>query len=168
VVVVFQGDGIKREALATRARRLGLENVRFLPYVPTERLGQAFGAADVQVVSLRRGLAGFIVPSKLYGILASGRPYVAAVEEECEVAALTARYESGLVVPPGEPEALVKAIRRFYEDPALRERLGANALRASAFHDRPVAVAPYDRLLTALARGGTGSERLLHCTRRRP
>jgi colanic acid biosynthesis glycosyl transferase WcaI len=168
VVVLFQGNGIKREPLASRARRLGLENVRFVSYVPAERLGQAFGAADVQVVSLRRGLAGFIVPSKLYGILASGRPYVAAVEDECEVAALTARYESGLVVPPGEPEMLAKAIRRLYEDPTLRERLGANALRASAFYDRPVAVAAYDRLLTAPARGGTGSERLWHCTRRRP
>ena len=96
-----------------------------------------FGAADVQVVSLRRDLAGFIVPSKLYGILASGRPYVAAVEEESEVARLTARYDAGLIVPPGEPEALAKAIRRLHEDGMLRERLGANGLRASALHVPP-------------------------------
>ena len=66
-------------------RALGLTNVRFLPFPPKERLGESFAAADVFIVSLQRGLAGYIVPSKLYGILAAGRPYVAAVEERCEV-----------------------------------------------------------------------------------
>lgn len=151
VLLAFQGDGVKREPLEARARALGLDNVRFLPYAPKERLRYVFGAADVQVVGLRRGLAGFIVPSKLYGVLASGRPYVAAVEEESEVAVLTARYDSGLVVPPEDPEGLAKGIRRLYEDAGLRERLGANALRAAELHDRPAAVAAYDRLLRATA-----------------
>ena len=154
VLFAFQGDGVKRDALAARARALGLDNVRFLPYAPRHHLRYAFGAADVQVVSLRRGLAGFIVPSKLYGILAAGKPYVAAVEEDSEVADLTARHDSGLVVPPESPEALAKAIVRLYEDPALRTRLGANGLAASALYDRPVAVAAYHRLLTAAVGGG--------------
>ena len=101
LVLVFQGDGVKRDALEGQARALGLANVRFLPYASRQDLRYAFGAADVQVVSLRRGLAGFIVPSKLYGILASRRPYVAAVESEGETARLTERYGSGLVVPAG-------------------------------------------------------------------
>jgi len=147
LLLVFQGDGAKREALAGRARRLGLENVRFLPYARKDDLRYAFGAADVQVVSLQRGLAGFIVPSKLYGILASGRPYVAAVDDDSEVAALTRAYGSGIVVEPGSPEALAGAIRRLYEDPVLRARLGANALGASGRYDRPVAAAAYDALL---------------------
>ncbi len=148
LVLMFQGDGVKREALARQARTLGLDNVGFLPYVRKESLRYAFGAADMQIVSLRRGLAGFIVPSKLYGIFASGRPYVAAVEEESEVALLTARYDAGLVVPPSEPEALAEGIRRLYEDAPLRERLGTNSYAASALHDRPVAVAAYHGLLT--------------------
>jgi glycosyltransferase involved in cell wall biosynthesis len=154
VLFVFQGDGVKRDALAARARALGRDNVRFLPYAPRHHLRYVFGAADMQVVSLRRGLAGFIVPSKLYGILAAGRPYVAAVEEDSEVADLTVRHDSGLVVPPESPEALAKAIVRLYEDAALRAHLGANGLAASALHDRPVAVAAYHRLLTAVAGGG--------------
>jgi colanic acid biosynthesis glycosyl transferase WcaI len=153
VLFAFQGDGVKREGLAARAQALRLHNVRFLPYAPREDLRYVFGAADVQMVSLRRGLAGFIVPSKLYGILASGRPYVAAVEEDSEVADLTGRYDSGLVVPPEAPEALAKGIVKLYEDSALRERLGANGLAASALHDRPVAVAAYHRLLAAAAGG---------------
>jgi colanic acid biosynthesis glycosyl transferase WcaI len=149
LVVVLQGDGVKREALETRARTLGLGNVRFLPPAPKDRLRYVFAAADVQLVTLRQGLAGFIVPSKLYGVLASGRPYVAAVEEEGEVAVLTERYGAGLVVPPDEPEALAKAIRRLHEDPRLRTHLGARGLEASARHDRPLAVAAYDRVLRA-------------------
>ena len=143
LTVVLQGDGVKRPALVAEADRRGLRNVRFLPYVAKERLADAFGAADLQVVSLRRGLAGIIVPSKLYGILASGRPYVAAVEEASEAALLTERYGSGLVVPPGDPEALAKTIRRLYEDPRLRAELGAHGLEASARHDRALAARAY-------------------------
>jgi glycosyltransferase involved in cell wall biosynthesis len=152
LVVVFQGDGVKREALAAQARALGLDNVRFLPYAARESLREAFAAADLQVVSLKRGLAGFIVPSKLYGILASGRPYVAAVDPESEVALLTERHGGGLLVPPEDPEALARGIRRLYDDPALRERLGARAHAASALYDRAVAVSAYHRLLTRVVR----------------
>jgi lipopolysaccharide/colanic/teichoic acid biosynthesis glycosyltransferase/glycosyltransferase involved in cell wall biosynthesis len=160
LVVVFQGDGVMRETLATRARALRLDNVRFLPYVSKESLRYAFGAADVQIVSLRRGLSGFIVPSKVYGILASRRPYVAAVEAETEVALLTERYDAGLIVPPEDPDALAKAIQRLYEDPTLRERLGTNGYTASALHDRMVAVAKYHRLLIAIVRGRESVSRL--------
>jgi colanic acid biosynthesis glycosyl transferase WcaI len=153
LLVVFQGDGIKREALATQVRMLGLDNVRFLPYAAKESLRHAFGIADLQVVSLKRGLAGFIVPSKLYGILASRRPYVAAVEAESEVALLTERHGGGLVVPPEDPEALARGIRRLYDDPALRERLAQRAYAASALYDRSVAAAAYHHLLTRVVRG---------------
>ncbi len=155
LLVVFEGDGVKRDALQNRAREARLGNVRFLPYAPKDQLRHVFGAADVQVVSLRRDLAGLIVPSKLYGILASGRPYVSAVEDDSEVAHLTERYGSGLVVPPEDPDALAKGIRRLHEDPALCERLGRNGFRASELHDRPVAVAAYHRLLTGVLEGGT-------------
>jgi glycosyltransferase involved in cell wall biosynthesis len=154
LVFVFQGEGVKRDALGRKVTEMGLRNVRFLPYAPKEQLGDAFGVADVQIVSLRRGLAGFIVPSKLYGILASGRPYVAAVESDSEVATLTARYDSGLIVPPQDPPSLAEAIRRLYADPILRARLGQNGRNASLFHDRPVAVEAYAKLLFDVASNG--------------
>jgi len=74
VVVALVGDGTRREALQASARARGLDNVRFLPYQPKERLSLSFASADVFVVALERGLAGYIVPSKLYGVLAAGRP----------------------------------------------------------------------------------------------
>lgn len=143
LAVVFQGEGVKKADLIAQATSLGLANVNFLPFAPKAQLGESFAAADVFIVSLQRGLAGYIVPSKLYGILAAGRPYVAAVEEGCEVAALTRRYGSGLVVEPGNATALAAAIRTFYEDRQQTVRAGERAREAGVSFDRRVQVARY-------------------------
>lgn len=150
--VVFVGDGVKRPALEARARTLGLGNVRFLPYQPKERLVESFAAADLFVVSLKRGLAGYVVPSKLYGILAAGRPYVAAVEEESEVAEISGRWRCGLVAEPGEPKEIAERILRFYHDRDLLRECGERARTAGLEFDRPRHVAAYYELFRALTR----------------
>ena len=149
--VVFQGEGVSKASLQARASSQGLTNVMFLPFAPKDRLGESFAAADVFVLSLQRGMAGYIVPSKLYGILASGRPYVAAVEESCEVAAITTRYQCGFVAEPGSARALADQIRSLYRDRELRARLGANARAASLEFDRTVQVNRYTDLFRSLA-----------------
>ena len=108
--VVVVGDGAKRAALEARARAQSLTNIRFLPYQPKSRLHESFAAADVFVVSLKAGLAGYIVPSKLYGILAAGRPYVAAVEDDSEVATITRSMDAASWRSPGNPEDLADKI----------------------------------------------------------
>lgn len=143
VVFVFQGDGVSRAALEARVRDLGLANVKFLPFAPREQLGEAFAAADIFIISLQRGLAGYIVPSKLYGILAAGRPYVAAVEDSCEVAQLTRTHACGVVVEPGDVRAMVEGIRRFTGDAAWTARAGANARSLSLAFDRRLQVSRY-------------------------
>jgi colanic acid biosynthesis glycosyl transferase WcaI len=147
LAVVIVGDGSKRQALEARARADGLDNVRFLPSQPKEGLRDSFATADVFIVSLKRGLAGYIVPSKLYGILAAGRPYVAAVEEDSEVVAITRKHECGLVAEPGDPVALADRIRELDRDPVLRERLGEAARRAGLEFDRRGQIRQYDELL---------------------
>jgi glycosyltransferase involved in cell wall biosynthesis len=150
--VVFVGEGVKKPELQARARALGLANVTFLPFTPKERLGESFAAADVFVVSLQRGLAGYIVPSKLYGILAAGRPYVAAVEEDCEVATLTRTHDCGLVAAPGDPAQLADRIRQFHGDRELTRRCGANARAVGLTFDRRAQVARYMQLFRDVAR----------------
>jgi lipopolysaccharide/colanic/teichoic acid biosynthesis glycosyltransferase len=150
--MVFVGDGVKRPALAARAESLGLRNVRFLPYQPKEALRDSFGTADVFVVSLKRGLAGYIVPSKLYGILAAGRPYVAMVEEESEVVAITRKFECGLLVEPGDARGLAERVLSLQRDPELAARMGANARRAALEFDRPIQVRAYHDLFGELLR----------------
>jgi lipopolysaccharide/colanic/teichoic acid biosynthesis glycosyltransferase/glycosyltransferase involved in cell wall biosynthesis len=157
IVVAIVGDGVKREPLGQRAREMGLGNVRFLPHQPRERLADLFASADVFVVSLKRGLAGYIVPSKLYGILAAGRPYVAAVEEACEVAAITRRHGCGLLSEPGSGEDLAEKILALYRDPAGARDRGRRARQVGLEFDRRRQVARYDELFRAVVRARTTS-----------
>ena len=150
IQVVFVGEGVKKATLENQARTLGLNNVRFLPYQPKERLEDSFASADAFVISLKKGLAGYIVPSKLYGILAAGRPYVAAVEDACEVAAVTKQYECGLLSEPGNPDDCAQKILTLYHDRALALRLGTNAREAAFVFDRVKAVKAYYELCREL------------------
>jgi glycosyltransferase involved in cell wall biosynthesis len=146
IVFAVIGDGARRAHLERRVQTESLRNVIFLPYQPKDALTQSFGSADVFVVSLKEGFAGCIVPSKLYGILAAGRPYVAAVESDCEVASVTLANDCGLMAPPGNARALADQILVLYHDRALAERLGGNARRAAASFDRPLQIQRYERV----------------------
>jgi colanic acid biosynthesis glycosyl transferase WcaI len=162
--VVFVGEGVKKAELQERARALQLTNVSFLPFTPKERLSESFATADVFVISLQRGLAGYIVPSKLYGILAAGRPYVAAVEDQCEVAALTRAHECGLLAEPGNARELADRILAFYGDRLMAARYGANARAAGLAFDRRGQVKRYMDLFRQVSRppaaqGATAAER---------
>jgi glycosyltransferase involved in cell wall biosynthesis len=113
VAFLIVGEGAARPTLEREARRRGLENVQFHPYQPKAQLAESLGAADVHVVGLRRGLAGYIVPSKVYGILAAGKPIIAAVEEGSEPARIVAEHGCGLRVPPEDPQALAEAVQEI-------------------------------------------------------
>jgi glycosyltransferase involved in cell wall biosynthesis len=146
VTFVFIGDGVRRKPLEEQTKARGLGNVRFFPYQPRERMRDTYATADLFLVSLKRGLAGFIVPSKLYGILAAGRPYVAAVEEDSEVASITREHECGLLVAPGDVGGMTHEISRLYRDRDLARRLGENARSASAHFERRKQVRAYHDL----------------------
>jgi lipopolysaccharide/colanic/teichoic acid biosynthesis glycosyltransferase len=147
IVFVFVGDGAKKRDLQDIAGRRDLRNVMFLPFQPREMMDQSYATADVSLVSLRRGLAGVIVPSKIYNVLASGRPCIAAVERDSEVADIISRHACGFVIDPGDASALRARTLDLSND---RERATAMAARArcAALHfDRPRQVAAYDALL---------------------
>jgi glycosyltransferase involved in cell wall biosynthesis len=148
IVVVLVGEGVKKAALEEQAR--DLPNVRFLPFQPKERLHESFASADVFVVSLKAGMAGYIVPSKLYGILAAGRPYVAAVEDSAEVASISRRHDCGLVVGPGKASELADGVLKLYHDRALARRMGENARQAALQFDRPRQIRAYYELFQEL------------------
>jgi lipopolysaccharide/colanic/teichoic acid biosynthesis glycosyltransferase len=150
LVVAIVGDGVKRSALEEKVQSLGLSNVLFFPYQPKERLTESFGTADVFIVSLKQNLAGYIVPSKLYGILAAGKPYVAAVEAASEPATIAEIFDCGLTAKPGDPEDLANQILKLYQDRGLTRRLGENARRASLEFDRRKQVGAYHELFRDL------------------
>jgi putative colanic acid biosynthesis glycosyltransferase WcaI len=153
VVIAIVGEGARKAFLQQEVERRKLTNVRFFPYQPKARLHESFATADVFVVSLKPGLAGFIVPSKVYGVLVAGRPYIAAIEADSEVAQIAREHECGILVEPGNRQQMVSAIRKLHDDPAYRARLGANARAAALRYDRPRAVEHYRELFEAVVNG---------------
>jgi colanic acid biosynthesis glycosyl transferase WcaI len=149
--VAIVGGGARHAALSELVDRLETDAVEFLPYQPREMLSLSLSAADLHVVGLARGLAGYVVPSRLYGILAVGRPVLVAAEEESETAQLVRRVGCGTVVPPSRPDLLAEVIRRAHDggyDLAEMGRRGRAYVVAEA--DRGVAVRRYEQLLLDL------------------
>ena len=129
----------------------GLTNVRFLPYQPKAVLHDSFAAADAFLVSLKAGIEGFIVPSKVYGILAAGRPYIAATDPSSEPAQIARESGCGLVAIPGDPAALADAIATMYDNPAMAREMGARARLVARQYDRKAAVQAYHDLFERVA-----------------
>jgi colanic acid biosynthesis glycosyl transferase WcaI len=122
LVFVINGGGAARADLQRKAANA--PNVRFVDMQPKDRLPELLAAADIHVVPLRRGLARSSVPSKMYSILAAGRPIVASVDAGTEVANVVDKAGAGLTVPPDDPEAFTKALARLVADPDEAERMG--------------------------------------------
>jgi glycosyltransferase involved in cell wall biosynthesis len=153
VVVAIVGDGAAKDGLRREVRRRRLGNVAFLPYQPKARLTDSLGAANLHVVGLRRGLAGCIVPSKVYGIMAAGRPFIAAVEEATEPALLVREHGCGIRVEPGDSDALARAVLEMRDAP--RDAMGKRGREAmERLYDRRIATAAYRELLEWVAAGG--------------
>jgi putative colanic acid biosynthesis glycosyltransferase WcaI len=153
IAFVFIGDGAKKDHLQQMAKSRDLRNVVFLPFQPRELMAQSYATADVSLISLKRGLAGVIVPSKLYNVLASGRPCVAAVEHECEVADIVERAGCGYVVAPGDAAALRSRIVQLADAPDVAAEMGRRARVAALQFDRPQQVAAYDAVLREVVAG---------------
>ena len=149
--LVLIGSGARGVALADLAKRLELGNVRFLPYQPRDRLAESLSAAHVHVVGLAPGLAGYVVPSRLYGILAVGRPVIVYADEDSETAGIVRAHGCGIVVPPSEPELLARAIRDAHDGRVDLEQMGAFARAyAEAEASRDVAIARYRKVIDAV------------------
>jgi glycosyltransferase involved in cell wall biosynthesis len=146
IVFLFVGSGPQRAGLEARAR--GLSNVAFRPYQPRELLGESLAVPDCHVVSLKPALEGLVMPSKLYGSLAAGRPVLWLGARDGEIGTLLQRHDIGRQVAPGDVDALVDAVLWLADHRAESRRLGANgrALFESRF-ERAIAFAAWDELI---------------------
>ncbi|HEU4635953.1 MAG TPA: glycosyltransferase WbuB [Edaphobacter sp.] len=133
---IFCGDGAFRPTLQSLVG--DRPNVTLLPLQPLERLNDLLNAADIHLLPQRAGAADLVMPSKLTGMLSSGRPVIATADAGTQVARVVdggAPEEAcGLVVPAEDPFALHAAVQRLVEDAALRMRLGTNARRYAVQH----------------------------------
>jgi len=123
VVFVICGDGVMKAEL--EAATAQAPNVRMLPLQPLERLGELLAMADIHLLPQSPGVADLVLPSKLSGMLASGRPVIAACEAGTEIDLVVS--QCGLVVPPEDCAAAAAAILKLVDQPALRRELGQRA-----------------------------------------
>jgi glycosyltransferase involved in cell wall biosynthesis len=150
--IMIIGMGARHAELVALAELYDVDQVRFLYYQSRPVLAQSLSAADVHVVGLAAGLAGYVVPSRLYGILAVGRPVIVAADAESETAQLVTEIACGIVVPPGRPELLARAIRDAHDGKHDLEAMGARGREwVEREADRSVAMRRYRDLLLELA-----------------
>jgi putative colanic acid biosynthesis glycosyltransferase WcaI len=152
--VIIIGFGARYGEIVELARRLEADKVRFLPYQPREVLSMSLSSADLHFVGLVKGLAGYVVPSRLYGIMVTGRPVLVAADEESETAQVVSRIGCGIVIPPGRPELVAAAIREAHGGRHDLERMGQLGREyATAEADREVALERYRAVLGELVNG---------------
>ncbi|WP_419926496.1 glycosyltransferase family 4 protein [Candidatus Poriferisocius sp.] len=133
VQFVVNGDGVNRSPVAAAADRL--DNLHLVGWQPPERLGEVLAAADLQLVLLRAGLGESSVPSKVYSVLAAGRPVLASVDRGSEVERLLAASGAGRTVDPDDAAAFCAAVAEMVDDPA---GLAAMGRRGRAFAENAV------------------------------
>jgi colanic acid biosynthesis glycosyl transferase WcaI len=134
IALVFVGDGAERARLESLAA--GATNIRFLPFFPSADIPPVLAAPDAHIVTIKPGLQGVVAPSKMFGILAAGKPIVAVAPEETDVATLGARHGFAICANPSDPTALACAIRQLASDPARLTAMGQSASLAAAQYSR--------------------------------
>jgi putative colanic acid biosynthesis glycosyltransferase WcaI len=124
ILFLFVGDGTGRERLENEALEMGLANVKFLPFQPRPCLPEVLASADLSLVTLRKGITTGSLPSKSFSILSSGRPILASVDEDSNLALLIERSKAGVTVPPEEPHRLAEAILSLKGNPTACRQMG--------------------------------------------
>jgi colanic acid biosynthesis glycosyl transferase WcaI len=131
---IFVGDGAQRAQVETAAK--GVANVRFLPFFPASKIPSVLHAPDAHVITIKRGLEGVVVPSKMYAILAAGRPIVAVAPSETDAASLGAQRGFGVWADPDKPEELVRVVRALAADTGKLKAMAQAARAAAPDYDR--------------------------------
>jgi glycosyltransferase involved in cell wall biosynthesis len=138
VGLVFVGDGAQRDRLVEIAA--GCKSIRFLPFFPANKIPSVMAAGDVHVITVKKGLEGVVVPSKLYSTLAAGKPILAVTEGDSDVSVITREKKCGYPASPQIPGQVFLAMRAMAEG-------GAEAPGLKAMGEAARAVAPdYDRV----------------------
>ncbi len=127
--VLLVGNGKGLAETQQLAEELGLANVEFRPPVPLHGLADLLASGDIHLVSQKPRTEGLIVPSKIYGSLAAGRPVIFIGPEHCEVARIVREGGCGFVVAPGDVESTAQALRQLALDSELRQTMGRRARR---------------------------------------
>ena len=126
-VMAFVGDGVSVSALKAYRDKHQLSNIQFIPYQSPSQQTYFLSAGDVHFVSLREGIEGLAVPSKVYGIIAAGRPIIYQGIASGEIAHMVNENNIGANLLPGAVDELETAIRSYLMNPQLATEQGKRA-----------------------------------------
>jgi colanic acid biosynthesis glycosyl transferase WcaI len=134
VGLVFVGEGAQRAQIEAAAAGSG--NIRFLDFFPASKIPSVLAAADAHIITVKRGLEGVVVPSKMYGILAAGKPILAVAPKETDVVSLGVQRGFAIAADPDRPAEVVSAVRALASDTHKLKAMGDAARVASPDYDR--------------------------------
>jgi colanic acid biosynthesis glycosyl transferase WcaI len=134
VGLVFVGEGAMKSEV--QAMAAGCRAVRFLPFRPASEIPLVLSSGDMHVVTVKRGLEGVVMPSKLYATLAAGRPVLGIAPDECDVVRIIRRSGCGLACSPEDPNGVAQTIRGVLHDSAQLEIMGLRAREIANSYDR--------------------------------
>lgn len=160
ILFLMIGDGASRARLEQIASERSLSNVRFLPYQPQVELSNSLSAADLHLVPLDPRVTGYLVPCKLYGILAAGVPALVIADERSETSRVVAEAGVGEVVPPGDSRRLAERIAWCADHRQELEDMGRRARQlAESEYDRRISTGKFGELLKSVLAGAAGENR---------
>lgn len=148
---LFIGDGFQKEKLVEKAKAMDLNNIDFLPFQPRAQLPYVITCSDIQIVSQKQGTEGLCVSCKLYSALAAGRPILAIIGKNSEIANVVKKYNCGIVVDNGDKAGLINAILKFQKNKTLRKEMGENARKCfEQYFTRNHAIDKYYKMIKNL------------------
>jgi putative colanic acid biosynthesis glycosyltransferase WcaI len=151
VGLVFIGEGAMKPQVEAMAA--GCRAVRFLPYRPASEVPLVLSSGDLHVVTVKRGLEGVVVPSKLYPTLAAGRPVLGVAPEGSDVVRIIRRSGCGLAADPDDPESIVEALTGVLHDSEQIQNMGHRAREIAFSYDRVKQLKIFLETLEEVVRG---------------
>jgi colanic acid biosynthesis glycosyl transferase WcaI len=134
VGIVFVGEGAQKARMVSAGENISA--LRFLPFRPASEIPFVLGAGDIHIVTVKRGLEGVIVPSKLYPILAAGKPVLVVSAPITDAARIVTESGCGVVVDPDDPAAVAAALRELAQNPERVADMGRRARAIAPDYDK--------------------------------
>jgi glycosyltransferase involved in cell wall biosynthesis len=152
IQLLIIGEGAKKPELRNQVQEQGIDNVKFLPFQPKKRLPESLTCGDASLVTVKRGVEGLCVSSKLYSSLAAGQPILALVSEEDEVAHVVDGCDCGVRVDQGSAEQVADTLEHWADNREEAARLGRRARECfEQRYTKEDAVGAYRQLFSRLS-----------------
>ena len=151
ILFLLLGDGAEKKGLMEKSQSLGLRNVKFLPFVSKEEYPIWVHAADVGLVTLKRSMNTPVVPSKILGFMAAGKPILASLNTESDGIRIVEEGKFGINVPAGDPLAMADAILKLLANEEEGRKMGQRGrLYAEKNFSRTACVTQYEEIFKNL------------------